>query len=134
VAPYQAKEERRREQKGAKKRAQTRGKRRRSDDNERRNFLPSSSKKTHEVHSDRRDVGLRVGVVRETQQQARLADPGVPDEEELFVEGKRSGGRGEEKVRRDRCEHGEKMENASLFGASSGATPLQRRVPSIAVP
>lgn len=38
---------------------------------------------THEIHPDRRYVRLRVGVVGETKQQARLADAGVADEEEL---------------------------------------------------
>jgi hypothetical protein len=38
---------------------------------------------TYEVDADGRDVGLCVGVVGETQQQARLADTGVSDEQQL---------------------------------------------------
>ena len=38
---------------------------------------------TYEVDADSRDVGLCVGVVGEPQQQARLADTGVTDEQQL---------------------------------------------------
>jgi hypothetical protein len=38
---------------------------------------------TYEVDADRGDVGLCVGVVGEPQQQARLADTGVTDEQQL---------------------------------------------------
>lgn len=38
---------------------------------------------TYEVDADGRDVGLGVGVVGEPQQQTRLSDTGVTDEEEL---------------------------------------------------
>lgn len=38
---------------------------------------------TYEVDADGGDVGLCVGVVGETQQQARLADTGVTDEQQL---------------------------------------------------
>lgn len=37
----------------------------------------------YEVNADRGDVGLGVGVVGEPQEQARLSDTGVSDEEEL---------------------------------------------------
>jgi hypothetical protein len=37
----------------------------------------------YEVDTDGRDVGLGIGIVGESQQQARLADTGVSDEEEL---------------------------------------------------
>lgn len=36
-----------------------------------------------EVHADGRDVALSVGVVGETQQQARLSDAGVTDKQQL---------------------------------------------------
>lgn len=42
-----------------------------------------AGERTHEVDADRRDVGFRVGVVGEPQEQAGLANTGVPDEEEL---------------------------------------------------
>lgn len=38
---------------------------------------------TYEVHTDGGDVGLGVGVVGETKEQAGLSDTGVTDEEEL---------------------------------------------------
>jgi hypothetical protein len=37
----------------------------------------------YKVNTDRRDVGLGVGVVGETQEQARLSNTGVTDEEQL---------------------------------------------------
>jgi hypothetical protein len=54
---------------------------------------------TYEVDADGGDVGLGVGVVGESQQQARLADTGVTDEQQLeevvvsgiFVSGSRGG-------------------------------------------
>jgi hypothetical protein len=38
---------------------------------------------TYEVHADRRDVALRVRIVRKPQEQARLSDAGVSDQEQL---------------------------------------------------
>lgn len=38
---------------------------------------------THKVNTDGGDVGLSVGIVGESQQQARLSNTGVTDEEEL---------------------------------------------------
>lgn len=38
---------------------------------------------THEVDADGRDVGLRVGVIGEPQEEAGLSNTGVSDEEEL---------------------------------------------------
>lgn len=43
----------------------------------------SFSRKSYEVDTNGRDVGLCVGVVGETKEQARLSDTGVTDEEEL---------------------------------------------------
>lgn len=39
--------------------------------------------KTYKVDTDRRDVGLGVCVVGETEQQTRLSDTGISDQEEL---------------------------------------------------
>jgi hypothetical protein len=39
--------------------------------------------RTYEVDSDGGDVGLGIGVVGESQEQARLSNTGVTDEEEL---------------------------------------------------
>ena len=38
---------------------------------------------TYEVNPNSRDVAFRVGVIGETEQQARLSNTGVSDEEEL---------------------------------------------------
>lgn len=38
---------------------------------------------TYEVHANSRDVAFGVGIIRETEQQARLSNTGVSDEEEL---------------------------------------------------
>jgi hypothetical protein len=38
---------------------------------------------THEVHANSRDVALRVRVIRETEQQTRLADARVTDQQQL---------------------------------------------------
>ena len=38
---------------------------------------------TYEVDTDGGDIGLGVGIVGETKEQARLSDTGVTDEEEL---------------------------------------------------
>jgi hypothetical protein len=38
---------------------------------------------THKVHTDGRDITLRVGIIGKSQQKTRLPDTGVTDEEEL---------------------------------------------------
>jgi hypothetical protein len=44
---------------------------------------PRGSRQTHEINTDGRDVALCVCVVGETEQQARLSDTRVSDEQEL---------------------------------------------------
>jgi hypothetical protein len=44
---------------------------------------PAESKSTYEVNTDSRNVAFRVGVIGETEQQARLSNTGVSDEEQL---------------------------------------------------
>ena len=39
--------------------------------------------RTYEVDTDGRDVAFGVGIVRETEEQARLSDTGISDEEKL---------------------------------------------------
>jgi len=43
----------------------------------------NSSWRTYEVNTDRRDVGLGVGVVGKPEKQTGLSDTGISDEEEL---------------------------------------------------
>ena len=43
----------------------------------------STTRDTYEIHTDGGDVALRVCVICEPEQQARLSDTGVSDEEEL---------------------------------------------------
>lgn len=38
---------------------------------------------THEIDTDSRDIGLGVGVIGESQEQTRLSNAGISDEEEL---------------------------------------------------
>lgn len=44
---------------------------------------PANTISTYEVNTDGRNVAFRVGVIGETEQQARLSNTGVSDEEEL---------------------------------------------------
>lgn len=44
---------------------------------------PAESRSTYEVNTDGRNVAFRVGVIGETEQQTRLSNTGVSDEEEL---------------------------------------------------
>jgi hypothetical protein len=46
-------------------------------------FANCSGQGTYKVYSNSRNVGLRVGIVRKSKEQARLSDTGVSNEEEL---------------------------------------------------
>ena len=45
--------------------------------------LPAAALATHEINADRADIRLRVRVVREPEEQARLADAAVADQEQF---------------------------------------------------
>jgi hypothetical protein len=44
---------------------------------------PAESRSTYEVNTDGRNVAFRVGIIGESEQQTRLSNTGVSDEEEL---------------------------------------------------